>query len=89
MKEINFKQFVDAKHLKRYTLVGSKITVWHVLLEILIEQPGPPSNLKIINITGRNATVSWKPAYNGNDLIKAYVVQFKRLTGKKILNLTT
>ncbi|NXS57005.1 MYBPH protein, partial [Brachypteracias leptosomus] len=42
----------------------------------VIEPPGPPQNLKLVDVWGFNVALEWNPpADNGNSDIKAYVVQ--------------
>ncbi|KAK2526448.1 Mybph [Columba guinea] len=42
----------------------------------VIEPPGPPQNLKLVDVWGFNVALEWSPpADNGNSEIKGYVVQ--------------
>ncbi|NXW90928.1 MYBPH protein, partial [Alopecoenas beccarii] len=42
----------------------------------VIESPGPPQNLKLVDVWGFNVALEWSPpADNGNSEIKGYIVQ--------------
>lgn len=43
---------------------------------VIAEPPGPPQNLKLVDIWGFNVALEWSPpADNGNSEIKGYTVQ--------------
>lgn len=44
----------------------------------VVEEPAPPANVKINEVWSRSASISWRPAYNGNLPISRYVVQYWR-----------
>lgn len=51
---------------------------WDVTLRALVfaESPGPPQNLKLVDVWGFNVALEWTPpADNGNSEIKGYRVQ--------------
>lgn len=43
---------------------------------VIAERPGPPQNLKLVDVWGFNVALEWSPpADNGNSEIKGYTVQ--------------
>ncbi|XP_050812215.1 myosin-binding protein H isoform X4 [Gopherus flavomarginatus] len=47
-----------------------------VVIREILEQPGPPENLKLVDVWGFNVALEWSPPKdNGNTALKGYTVQ--------------
>ncbi|XP_076349054.1 cell adhesion molecule Dscam1-like isoform X2 [Tachypleus tridentatus] len=62
-------------------------------IQLLIqEEPGPPSNLSVTNVTGRTISLAWEEPYTGNSDISRYIIKYhKELPGhqrSQIINRT-
>lgn len=44
----------------------------------VVEEPAAPASVKINEVWSRSASISWRPAYNGNSPVSRYVVQYWR-----------
>ncbi|KAJ6222590.1 hypothetical protein RDWZM_001135, partial [Blomia tropicalis] len=45
---------------------------------VVVEEPGPPTNVKINEVWSRSASVSWRPSYNGNSPVNKFIIQYWR-----------
>ncbi|GFO29921.1 Down syndrome cell adhesion molecule [Plakobranchus ocellatus] len=56
---------------------GHGVLVNHLVVH---EPPEPPKDLKVVNVSSREADVTWKKPFDGNSPITNYTVQYKNAT---------
>lgn len=49
-----------------------------ILILLILETPDAPEKVKIIDIDGRSAKVSWKTPFSGNSIILQYLIEFQQ-----------
>ncbi|XP_072419599.1 myosin-binding protein H-like isoform X2 [Chiloscyllium punctatum] len=78
MDTILFIRKLERKDSGKYKLVAQINTlVDEVVIDIqVVEKPGPPRNLKMVDVWGFNVALEWQPPTdNGNAEIKGYTIQ--------------